>query len=75
MNPLAPDEMMNVWHSEETGTFEFICGWKAARELLSGGMTKINDKPVKVEVVGHWPSIAGIQIRASTSDRPQRGPL
>ena len=69
---LTDDEMWCVWHSPSTGIYEWICGPKIADELLNGGMTKINDQPVRVDVVGHWPRINGIQIRATTSEPTRR---
>lgn len=60
--------MLCVWHSPSTGIFEWICGPNIADELLHGGMTKINDKPVRVEVVDYWPSIKGIHVRATTTE-------
>ena len=64
---VAPDEMMCVWHDSRTGIFEWICGPRIARELLTGGMKKINGKPVRVEVVDVWPQMKGIQVRATTT--------
>lgn len=65
MHPLEPDEMWCVWSCPESGTYEWICGSERARDLLTGGMTKINGKPVRVEIVGEWPQINGVQIRAT----------
>ena len=72
---IQPDEMMEVWHSEETGVFEWICGHTIAAELLNGGMTHINGKPVRLEVIDEYHHLEAVQIRATMSDRPQRGPL
>ncbi len=65
LKPLQPDEMMCVWHSP--GVYEWICGEDMARELLNGGMTKINGQPVRVEVVDRHPQLGGIQVRATSS--------
>lgn len=59
--------MWCVWHSPETGMFEFICSPEVAHDLVKGGMEKINGKPVHVHVVDIWPEIKGIQVRATTS--------
>lgn len=68
MRPVEPDEMYCVWHSPQSGTFEWICGAKAANDLLHGGMTKINDETVeRIEIVDVWPEMKGIHIRATTS--------
>jgi hypothetical protein len=67
LKPLGPDDMWCVWHNPASGTFEWICGPDAATELLSGGMTKINGEPCRVDVVGVWPKLKGIQVRATTS--------
>lgn len=67
MRFLEPDEMWCVWHDPQTGIFEWICGPEIAKELLNGGMEKINGKPVRTEIVDIWPSLKGIQVRATTS--------
>lgn len=69
LRSLNSDEMWCVWHDPQTGIFEWICGPKAANELLLGGMTKINDKPVRVEIVDVWPELKGIHVRATTTER------
>ena len=65
MQPLQDDEMWCVWSNPESGTYEWICGPRMADELLNGGMTKIDGKPVGVEIVDKWPQINGIQVRAT----------
>lgn len=65
LKPVAPDEMWCVWQSDRV--YEWICGESRARELLSGGMTRINGEPVTVEVVDHHPALGGIQVRATIS--------
>jgi hypothetical protein len=62
---IAPDEMWSVFHDEWSGTFEWICGFARADELLNGGMTSINGVPCSVSVVDEWPAIRGVQVRAS----------
>ena len=57
--------MWEVWHDEWAGTFEFMCGRQKARELLSGGMTRINGEPVTLSIVDEWPGINATQIRAT----------
>jgi hypothetical protein len=67
MEPVKPDEMWCVWYSPQTGTFEWICGAKAANDLFHGGMTKINDKPVvHLQIVDVWPELKGVHVRATT---------
>lgn len=70
--PLAADEMWCVCHDIWKGMFEWICGYDRAHELLNGGMTKINGRPVTLEVVDEWPGIAGVHIRAAWAlgDKP-----
>ena len=73
VRPLAPDAMLNVWHSEFSGTYEWMCGWKIAHELLNGGMTSINGLPCSVSVVGEWPEIRAIQVRATCEGMERAG--
>lgn len=67
VQPLEPDEMWCVWYSPQTGTFEWICGVKAAENLLNGGMQRINGKSVRIEIVDYVPSLKGITVRATTT--------
>lgn len=65
--------MWCVWHDLWSGTFEWICGRARAEELLDGGMTKINGKPVEVKIVDE--GLGWVQIRATVvanSDRAAR---
>lgn len=64
--PLGDDEIWNVGCSEWSGTYEFICGQKVAQEWLNGGMTRVNGKPTRVEVVCQWPHINGVHLRITT---------
>lgn len=64
---LKPDEMVCIWWSPQTGTFEFMCGSEAADDLLNGGMQKINGKPVRTHVVGKLPSQDATIVRATTT--------
>lgn len=56
--------MWCVWHDMWSGYYEFICGRARATELLDGGMTKINGRPCQLEIVGEWPELDAVQIRA-----------
>ena len=67
LRPVNPDEMICVWYSPASGTFEWICGPHVADELLNGGMRTINGQPCRVEVVDRHPQLGGIQVRATTS--------
>lgn len=70
-HPLQPDEMMSVWHSPDSGTFEWICGPTMARDLLNGGMQAINGQPCRVEVVDIWPELKGVHVRATMTEPVQ----
>ena len=58
--------MWCVWHDMWAGTFELICGREKAAELLAGGMTKVNNRPCRLQVVGDWPELGAVQIRVTT---------
>ena len=67
IQPVQPDEMICIWHSPTSGTFEFLCGPNVADELLNGGMRTINGKPCRVEVVDQ-PKLGGVHVRATTTE-------
>ena len=68
--PLKPDELMCIWSSHSTGTYEFLAGPDLADDLLNGGMLTINGKPVRVQVVDA-PKLGGIHIRATMTEPVQ----
>lgn len=63
--------MWCVWHDMWAGTFEFICGRRRSLELLNGGMTKINGRTCRVQVVGEWPELDAIQLRVTAPAEPR----
>lgn len=66
IQPLKPDEMIPVFHSDTSGVYEFLCGYERAYELLHGGMRKINGAPCRVEVVDTTASSLGaVHVRAT----------
>jgi len=64
LTPLKPDELMCIWSSHSTGTYEFLVGSSLADDLLNGGMRTINGQPVRVEVVDE-PKLGGVHVRAT----------
>lgn len=67
LTPLQPDEMISIWYSPTSGTFEWLCGPRAADDILNGGMRTINGKPCRVEVVDR-PKLGGVHVRATTTE-------
>lgn len=67
---LAPDELMCIWHSPASGTFEFLVGAELAQDILNGGMRTINGQPVRVYVVDA-PKLGGVHVRATTTEPVQ----
>jgi len=67
LRPLDPDEMMCIWCSPQSGTYEWLVGRQLADELLNGGMETINGNPVRLEVVD-TPKLGGVHIRATMTE-------
>ena len=63
LRPLDPDEMMCIWCSPQSGTYEWLVGRELADDLLNGGMETINGNPVRLEVVDTNPRARALYER------------
>ena len=57
--------LVDCFRSDYAGLYEVFCHPLTAQELLSGGMTRVNGQPVKVEKIDEYQH--GWQLRISTS--------